>query len=313
MNKLNIWMDCDPGIDDAVAIAMAAASRDQLSLWGISTVAGNQTSDRVTNNALQLTAFLGLDNIPVVRGATEPLIRKLEVADDIHGETGLGHCRLPSISKQPDSENGILFMRDCIMHLPGQEKMVLVPTAPLTNIALLFKVFPEVKERIDQIVLMGGSSAGGNVTPSAEFNIWTDPEAAEIVFHAGVPIVMCGLDVTNHCGLDRNQVKELRCSSNPVKHAYGEMLQFYFDSTEYQSKDLVCIHDAVTILYLTNPELFQGIYVPVDVDCTSGINRGMTVCDKRGYEGSEDQSVLLLNQVDLEAFQHVLLEKLNYF
>nr|WP_317413094.1 nucleoside hydrolase [uncultured Solibaculum sp.] len=312
MSRKNIWMDCDPGIDDAVALAMAAASHDSLMLWGISTVAGNQTSRHVTDNALKLCAFLGLNDVPVVRGAQEPLIRRLEVADDIHGTTGLGNCVLPETSKKTASDSGILFLRDCILNLPPSEKMTLVPTAPLTNIALLLKTFPEVKEHIDQIVLMGGSSTEGNVTPFAEFNIWTDPEAAQIVFHAGIPIVMCGLDVTHCCGLDRHQVQELQDSKDVVKCTYGQMLRFYFDCTEYQNNKLVCIHDAVTILYLTNPQLFDGIGVSVEVDCTYGNHRGRTVC--RPWQSSTEKApVLMLNSVDLPAFQQVLLRKLSWF
>ena len=311
MSRKNIWIDCDPGIDDAVALAMAAASRDRLKLWGVSTVAGNQTSDRVTGNALKLCTFLGLDDVPVVRGAREPLIRRLEVADDIHGTTGLGNCILPETSKKVAPENGILFLRDCILHLPPEEKMTLVPTAPLTNIALLLKAFPEVKDRIQQIVLMGGSSTGGNVTPAAEFNIWTDPEAAQMVFYSGIPIVMCGLDVTHHCGLDGHQIQELQSSSNPIQHAYGQMLRFYFDCTEYENSQLVCIHDAVTILYLTNPELFGGTGVSVEVDCTYSEHRGRTVCEPWDPSSPENAPVLMLNKVDLPTFQQVLLRKLS--
>ena len=190
MEKINIWIDCDPGIDDAVALAMAAASRDRLHILGISTVAGNQTSDRVTGNALKLASFLGMDDVPVVRGARGPLVREVEPAGDIHGATGLGNCELPATTKQTASESGIFYMYSRIMELPEEEKVTLVPTGPLTNIALLLRTFPQVQARIEKIVLMGGSSSGGNVTPAAEFNIWADPEAAQMVFAAGLPTVM---------------------------------------------------------------------------------------------------------------------------
>ncbi|WP_432360450.1 nucleoside hydrolase [Sporosarcina sp. UB5] len=313
MRKRNIWLDCDPGIDDAVAIALAAASQDKLKIHGISTVAGNQTSERVTDNALKLTMFLGLNEVPVVRGARGPLVRKMELADHVHGKTGLGNYELPETTKKLTSENGIQYMWEYIMQLPDNEKITLVATGPLTNIALLFKVFPDVLEKVEEVVIMGGSSVGGNVTPTAEFNAWADPEAAKIVYNTGVSIVMCGLDVTNQCGLNRKQVNMLLNSDRTVEHAYGEMLTFYFDSPAYENSEIVCIHDAVTVLYLTNRELFQGTYVTVDVDCTADINRGMTVCDMRKNINHENCNVLLLNQVDLPALQDAIMEKFNYF
>lgn len=192
-------------------------------------------------------------------------------------------------------------MKNIIMELPEDEKITLLPTGPLTNIALLLMLFPEVKEKIEEIVLMGGSSNGGNVTPKAEFNIWADPEAAKVVFSSGLSIVMCGLDVTLKCGLDCEQIEELKNSDNSVRNAYGEMLGFYADKRGGQ----VAIHDAVTVLYLTNPELFDGVYVDVTVDCSEE-NRGMTVCEKNA-------PVYMLNEVNTSEFQKVLLEKLNHF
>lgn len=311
MGKINIWMDCDPGIDDAVALAMAAASQDKLKLLGISTVAGNQTGDRVTENALRLREFLGLDHVPVVRGAEKPLIRELGIADDIHGNTGLGSCILPEAKRGECEENGLLFLRNTIMGLPAQEKVTLVPTGPMTNIALLLRTFPEVAERVEKIVFMGGSCVGGNVTAAAEFNFWVDPEAAQIVMCSGIPLVMCALDITMQCGLTHPQVDALLTSSNPVLHAYGEMLSFYFETTEDENPGMVSIHDAVTILYLTNERLFRGESAHVEVDCSEGIHRGAALCDRRGERGCQEKNVFLLNRVDLTGFQRVLLEKLD--
>lgn len=311
MKRTNIWIDCDPGIDDAVALAMAAASQDRLRILGISTVAGNQTSDLVTENALRLREFLGLSDVPVVRGAQRPLVRELGIADDIHGATGLGHCELPKATGEEGKENGLLFLRNTILSLPLEEKVTLVPTGPLTNIALLLRTFPEVTERIEKIIFMGGSSVGGNVTAAAEFNFWVDPEAAQIVIGSNLPMVMCALDITMQCGLTHPQVDAFLVSNNPILHAYGEMLSFYFETTEGESPEMVCIHDAVTILYLTNPELFQGELVSVQVDCSEGIHRGAALCDRRGERGCQEKNVFLLNRVILPEFQHILLEKLD--
>lgn len=316
-NKKNVWLDADPGIDDAVAFAVLAANRDKLNICGISSVAGNQTSDRVTENALKLTEFLGVEDIPVVRGARGPLLREAVDAGDVHGKSGLGYCELPKPKKQVAAENGILFMRDTIMALPEGEKITIVPVGPLTNIALLVKTFPEVQGRIEEIVLMGGAAVGGNITPTAEFNIWEDPEAAKIVFHSGIPIVMCGLDVTHQCGLTREQVKALLDSNGRVQHAYGEMLTFYFASPAYQNSDRVFIHDATTALYLVHPELFGGRKMKVDVDCSEGMNRGMTVCDMREVadDGSScsEGNALVLNRADQTAYQKILLDILTGF
>ena len=147
-------MDCDPGIDDALALAYAAANRDVFELLGVTTVAGNQTIEKVTGNALDLTEFFRLD-VPVAQGMESPLIREIQTAPDVHGPTGLGYCQLPKSSRQPVQENAILFMYKTIMALPENEKVTLISTGPLTNIGLLLKIFPEVKDKIDQIVFMG--------------------------------------------------------------------------------------------------------------------------------------------------------------
>lgn len=309
MKKTNIWIDCDPGIDDAIALLAAGQSRDTLTIHGISTVAGNQTIERVTNNALALADFLDLD-VPVVSGQVGPLTREKVDAGHVHGTTGLGNTVLPKTEKKAERANPILYMRDVIMNLPDDEKMTLVPVGPLTNIALLLKVFPEVSEKIEKIVLMGGGTYG-NRTPTAEFNIWGDPEAAKIVFDTDLAIVMCGLDVTHKCGLSREQVKAIYESKSLSQHAFGDMLNFYFDSPAYINRELVHIHDAVAIIYLTNPEIFTGRQVSVDVDCTDGINRGMTVCDLRHTASEENRNVTLLTDIESDKFQEILIEKIK--
>lgn len=309
MTQTNVWIDCDPGIDDAIALAVAAASQDILNVHGISTVAGNQTIERVTNNALLLSDFLNLD-VPVVSGQVGPLIREKVDAGHVHGTTGLGDTVLPKTSKTVEQENSIVFMRDAIMNLPDGEEMTLVPVGPLTNIALLLKVYPEVCNKIERIVIMGGGTYG-NRTPTAEFNIWGDPEAAKIVFDSNLPIVMCGLDVTHKSGLNRQQVEALFNSDNEIQHAFGEMLNFYFDSPAYINSNLVHIHDAVAMIYVTNPEVFTGCQVSVDVDCTNDINRGMTVCDLRHTAPEENRNVTLLTDLELDKFQQILLDKLG--
>lgn len=306
-----IIMDCDPGTDDAIAICLAAAYDQELELLGITTVSGNQGIEKVTRNALAIREFLGLD-VPVARGAKEPLLRENEPAPEVHGDTGLGFCILPDPVKDLDSRDGVLFLRDLLMGLPEDEKAVLVPTGPLTNIALLLKAFPDVKEKIEEIVFMGGACRGGNVTPSAEYNIYIDPEAAQVVCKSGVPLVMCGLDVTNKCGLTKNQVAKLCQSENPVACACGDMAGFYFSSQAHLWEHLVAVHDAVPIMYLVHPELFKWQMMRMEVDCSQGLNRGMTVCDMRNWCYDEEEynnaPVKALIEADAQKFQEYLIE-----
>lgn len=309
--KRNIWIDCDPGIDDAVALAVAAASREELNLLGISTVSGNQNIALVTENARKLAAFYGVPALTVIEGAGRPLVREAEDAGDIHGETGLGYCVLPPVQNTRSEKQGIAAIYDRLMSLPEGETFTLVPTGPLTNIALLLRSFPDVKERIDGIVLMGGSSKGGNVTPHAEFNIWADPEAAKMVLAEKLPIMLCGLDVTNHSGLTGGQVDELCINGGEIQRACGQMLKFYLDTAKEPGMNVVGIHDAVTILFLTNPELFQWKKVAVEVDCSWGEYRGRTICLPPQNNEEADGVASMLCEVDVPAFQKILLRKLE--
>lgn len=310
--RRNIIIDADPGVDDAVAFALAAANQDQLKILGIITVAGNQSIERVTTNALKLTEFLGIPEVPVARGSDAPLIREAINAAHIHGSTGLGDCYLPDVDKEVVSEHGVWYMARLIRNLPEGEKVTLVPLGPLTNIALLLKAFPDVKEKIEEICLMGGAAVGGNVTATGEFNIWEDPEAAQIVFASGLPIIMCGLDVTNRCGFNREQVDQLMESKNPVTAAYGEMLDFYFRSPVYHGSSVVAIHDAVTITYLLHPEWFTTRKMHVAVDCSEGVNRGMTVCEFREWSGGPKRVDVLMDG-DLKKIAQYWLEVLSNY
>lgn len=306
-NRRNIIMDGDPGIDDAVALCLAAAHPEAFRLLAFTTVTGNQTIDKVTENARRLVEFYGLD-IPVAKGSVVPILRKIETASDIHGKNGMGNVELPEAVKPLASENGVLFLYETIKALPKGEKVTLVPTGPLTNIALLFRVFPEVKEHVEEIVLMGGAAFGGNVTPTGEFNIYEDPEAAEIVFDSGLPIVMCGLDATNLCGIDRENTSKLMGEKGAVCRAVGQMVQFYLESMVYKDKPYASIHDAVTFMYLLHPEIFKAVKMPVSVDCSESKNRGMTVCDIRDWSYDGEPTTTVLMDADSEKFQEYLVE-----
>jgi len=301
---INIWIDTDPGIDDALALAMAAASKEEIHVIGISSCGGNSSLETVTENVLRLSDFLGLDDILAVRGAAVPLVRKKRDAEAVHGANGLGNVEIPATDRKAVEESPFLAIRNRIMEVPGQ--ITFVTLAPLTNVATLLRAFPELKNKIQRIVMMGGSAGPGNDTPYAEFNIWGDPEAAHIVYKSGLPIVMCGLDVTTICGMTREAVAGLLASDNALLHTYGAMMDFEFHAPYYENEELLGIHDATTILYLRHPELFDGIQVNVQVDCSERETLGQTVCtpDEKG-------NVFMLNQVDQPKLMATVLEMLQ--
>lgn len=307
MEKRKIIMDCDPGVDDAVALAYAAANSDRLELLAVTTVSGNQTIEKVTQNALNLVEFYGLQ-VPVAKGMTGPVMRESMTAAEIHGETGLGHCVLPEAHKSIVEEHAVLFLRKLLMELPEEEKVTLIPIGPLTNIAMLFRLFPEVKEKIAEIIFMGGAVCGGNITASAEYNMYVDPEAAKIVIHSGVPITMCGLDVTNQCVLKRSQVKKLCQSGNPVAKACGDMVGFYIENTSNKYRGAASIHDVVPLMYLLHPEIFKIKRMILDVDCSDGIARGTALCgfDWWVHEEGADNAFVVMD-ADGEKFQEYLI------
>lgn len=305
MQKRNIIIDCDPGIDDAVALVYAFANEHKLNILGITTVSGNQSIDKVTNNALKLVSFLKKD-IKVAKGADTPLLREKREASYVHGATGMGNYELPAPTNQIVSENAVEFLKNIL--LSSEEKITLVPIGPLTNIALLFKVFPEVKDKVDEIVLMGGAIHGGNVTPTAEFNIWADPEAAKIVFDSKVKIVMAGLDVTHHTGLYREDVKELLASKGKVSHMCGEILDFYFKGDHVKKGSFTPIHDVCCIMYLLYPEIYSYRHMPVELDCSYSLNRGMTVGDNREWIEYDETYPKILMGIDTNKCRELLLE-----
>lgn len=306
MKKRNIIIDCDPGIDDIVALCFAFANEEKFNILGITTVAGNQTIEKVTDNATGLMSFLNKD-IKIARGVSRPLVREKKPASGVHGENGVGDYQFPH-TKEIYSDNAITFLRDTIM--TSEEKVTLVPVGPLTNIALLIKAFPEVMEKIELLSIMGGSTDGGNVTPSAEFNVWADPEAARIVFDSKLPIVMSGLNVTHSTGLFREDVDNLLRSTGKVTKMCGEILNFYFKGDHVKAGTFTPIHDACAIMYLVHPELYKFRHMDVVVDCSEGMNRGNTVTDVREWINYDESYPKVLVDVEMEKFREILLENL---
>lgn len=305
MKKRKLIIDCDPGVDDALALAYAAAHKEEFEILAVTTVSGNLCIETVTQNALDLTAFYGME-VPVARGAAAPLMGHPCYAPEFHGESGLGYCQLPKSGRQA-MENAAVCVRDILCGLPEGEKATIVATAPMTNLALLFGTFPDTKERVEEIVFMGGAACGGNVTPCAEFNIYVDPEAAKMVFQSGIPLVMCGLDATMKAFLTGNQIRKLCQSDYKIAKACGDMLGFSLDHAS-KYRGVVSVHDVVPLMYLLHPEVFRLEKTALDVECGTGKSRGQTICDFRWWRTEPvEMKDLILMDTETEKFQEELI------
>ncbi len=298
-----ILIDCDPGHDDAIALLLALAS-PEVEVLGITTVAGNQTLAKTTVNALKLLEFAGRTEIPVAAGCGRPLVRDPYVAAHVHGESGMDGPDLPDPQTQPVEQHAVDFLAERIE--PG---VVLVPTGPLTNIGLLLARHPEVAERLERIVLMGGAIAEGNVTPAAEFNIWADPEAAARVFTSGIDLTMIGLDVT-HRALFRPADSERLAATGRTGKLVAELFAFYqrFHSEQY-GWDGSPVHDAVAVAHVIRDDLVQTADRGVVVDTGGELSRGRTYVDLWGRAGWEPNAHVGVD-VDGNGFVDFLVERL---
>ncbi|MEN1759838.1 pyrimidine-specific ribonucleoside hydrolase RihA [Anoxynatronum sibiricum] len=307
--KKPILMDCDPGHDDAIALLMAFAS-DQLDVLAVTTVGGNQTSEKTLQNALKVLSFAGVTHVPVAAGASQPLVRELEIAPEVHGESGLDGPVLPEPRFAPSDKTAIELMEDVIMNC--QEKVTLVPTGPLTNIASLLIAAPQVKERIQRISLMGGSAVGGNWTPAAEFNIMVDPEAADVVFQSGIPITMCGLDVTHKAQIFDHEIEHIRQQGGKVAVMVAELLDFFAKFHQEMGFEGSPLHDPCAVAWLIDPTLFTSQHVRVDIETCGELTDGATVVDLRGINGRE-KNVDVVYDIDRERFIQLLYDSLKKY
>jgi inosine-uridine nucleoside N-ribohydrolase len=295
-----ILLDCDPGHDDAIALLLALAS-PEVELAGVTTVAGNQTLDKTTANALRVLELVGVE-IPVAAGADRPLVRELRVAANVHGETGLDGPDLPPAKGKPVEQHAVDFLAERV------EGRTLVATGPLTNVALLLARHPEA--RPDRLVLMGGAIAEGNVTPAAEFNIWADPEAAARVFESGLDVTMVGLDVTHKALMTRAHAEELRRTGRTGR-TVAELFDFFsVFHREVYGLDGAPIHDAVAVAQVIRPELLELQRLHVAVDTESRLCRGRTVVDLWRRTGNEPNASVAVD-IDAEAFLSLLVERLS--
>lgn len=308
---LPVILDCDPGHDDAIALILALAS-PELKVLAVTTSAGNQTPDKTLNNALRILTLLGRDDIPVAAGAPKPLARELIIADNVHGESGLDGPKLPDPAFSPVAMTALELMAKCLRESP--EPVTLVPTGPLTNIALLLAAHPELKQKIARIVLMGGAAGPGNWTPAAEFNIYVDPEAADMVFKSGLPITMCGLDVTHQAQVMDEDIERVRAITNPVAQCVAGLLDFFmiYHRDPKWGFAGAPLHDPCTIAWLLAPALFHGVECRVDIETGGTHTSGMTVVDRYGLTGKPANALVLLG-LDRAGFIDLLVTRLRAF
>lgn len=273
MTTIPIVIDCDPGHDDAFAIMLAVAS-PEVELRAITTVAGNQTLDKTTANALKVLELIDRTDIPVAAGADTPLTRTLRTAAHVHGVSGLDGPDLPAPTTKVVDQHAVELLNESIE--PG---VVLVPTGPLTNIALLLQQHPDVTERLERIVWMGGAASEGNITPAAEFNSFVDPEAAAIVFGSGIPVTMIGLDITHKALFTAEHAERLR-GTGPAGKAVAEMADFFlvFHRQRYRF-DGAPIHDAMAVAHVIDPTLVETVNRNVEIETNSQYCDGRTVVD----------------------------------
>ncbi len=292
MRKIPVIMDCDPGHDDAIAMILACAS-DKLDVKAITTVGGNQTVAKTTNNALRMLTFMN-KQIPVAKGADRPMRRELEIAPEVHGDTGLDGPVIPEATQKALDINAYELMAKVVEE--SEDKVTLVPTGPLTNIAIFLSAYPHLKSKIERISLMGGSAIGGNWTASAEFNILVDPEAADIVFKSGIPITMSGLDVTHKAQVYPEDIEKIRNQGGKVAILVAELLEYFIKfHKEICGWDFAPLHDPCAIAWLINPDMFKSKKLNVQIDIDGEHTTGCTVTD-------------FLNRLDLEPNTDVLLD-----
>ena len=305
-----IIIDTDPGQDDAVAILLALASPEDMEVIGITAVAGNVPLPLTQKNALIICELAGKTNIPVYAGCDRPLAHTLETAEHVHGKTGLDGPNLPDPQMQLTDGHAVDYIIETLRTHPANT-ITLCPLGPLTNIATAFQKAPDIVEKVQEIILMGGAYFEvGNMTPAAEFNIYVDPEAAEIVFKSGASIVVMPLDVTHKVLVTKQRNDAFRNIGTPFGIAVSQMTEFFerYDREKYGSEGAP-LHDPCVTAYLIRPDLFKGRYVNVEIETGSTLTRGMTVADWWDVTDRAPNATFI-GSVDADGFFDLLTERL---
>lgn len=309
MKKRKIILDCDPGHDDAVAIILAGKN-PKIDLLGITVVSGNQTMDKTVINALNVVQHLGLD-VPVYAGGGVPMVRKTVIAGDIHGESGLDGPVFEELNIKAEKENAINYIARTLME--SDEKITIVTTGPMTNLAMAMRLEPKIVDKIEEIVLMGGAYANGNVTPAAEFNIFADAEAAYVCFTSGLPITMVGLDVTRKALCYPSIVERMRKVGNKASDLFADLMAFFNKSQkEVFGWDGGPLHDPVTIAYLIDPSVLVTKPMYSTIEIRSNESYGRTNCDYFGYLQKEPTANISID-IDVEKYWNIIEETLKLY
>lgn len=310
MTPRKIIIDTDPGQDDAVAILLALASPENVDVLGITVVAGNVPLDLTQKNTRIVCEVAGRPDVKVYAGCEKPMGRALVTAEHVHGQTGLDGPARPDPVMPLQDQHGVDYIIDTLRAEPAKT-VTLCPLGPLTNIATAFEKAPDIIERVQQIVLMGGGFfEGGNITPTAEFNIYVDPQAADIVMTSGVDIVMCPLDVTHKALTSKEWIADLNALGTLTGTMVAGWTDFFerFDVAKYGSTGAP-LHDPCVIGYLIAPELFKGRFINVEIETQSELTMGMTVADWWRVTDRK-ANALFLTEIDRDAFFGLLTERL---
>lgn len=313
MAKRPIIIDCDPGQDDAIGLLLAMSSPDDLDILGVTTVAGNVPLALTERNARQVCDIAGRSDVSVYAGCSKPMVRDLVTAEKVHGKTGIDGIDVVEPKRPLEEQHAVDFIVDT---LNGAEKasITLVPTGPLTNIGQAITKDSSILDKVEQIVLMGGAMReGGNISPSAEFNILVDPHAADIVFRCGRPITVMGLDVTHQVLATQERRDKIRAIGNEAARATAGMLDYFnrHDTVKYGSMGAP-LHDPCTIAFLLKPELFTGKLCNISVETESELTMGNTAVDFWQVT-DRPKNATWMHAVDADGFYELLIERLSRF
>lgn len=309
MSKIPVIIDTDPGVDDFIAI-MLANSSDKLDIKALTAVAGNQTLERTAKNALDIAEFLGL-NTRIAKGAETPLNKALEIADKVHGASGIGPVVIPSSNKALDKD----YAWDVIYQeaLKSEGKLHIIAVGPLTNIAIALLKYDDLHKHIERISIMGGSTGVGNVRPYSEFNIYVDPFAADVVFKSGVPVTMVGLNVTMETVLTPDLVNELKSIDSSVNKEVSMLLDHMANTYKRFGYDFVAVHDALTVASVINPDILECKDFYVTVETRKGLNEGRTVVDLDRSHRKKALNASVAVKGNTELFLDMLKQMMKYY
>jgi purine nucleosidase len=303
----SVIIDCDPGVDDAIALLLAFASPAEINILGITTVAGNVPLALTQTNARRICELAGRPDMRVYAGCPRPLLRPLETAEYVHGATGLEGVTLPEPKMLLQSQHGVDFLIDTLMN--SSASITLATLGPLTNVAIALIKEPRITAKIEAIVVMGGAITHGNVTPSAEFNLYVDPHAAKVVFSAGLPLTMMSLDVTHQAIATPERLAAIRAIGEPIGTTAASLLEYYSRYDLAQGMAGAPLHDPCVIAYLLKPSLFESRNLYVEIETTSALTMGRTIVDWQ-QSTQQQPNVNVVCEIDAVGFYELLTNRL---